>query len=94
MALSKETEVLLGKILITLAEGERNTEISRQVLSDNFDFEPFQIFKFLDKENKNYIDSKNLINYFKSKNVFINETEAQLIILFYDQNFDGVLCYS
>ena len=94
MSLSRETEVYLGKIFITLAEGERNAEISRQVLSDNFDFEPFSIFKFLDKENKNYIDIRNLINYFKSKEVYINKTEAQLIILFYDQNFDEVLSYS
>ena len=37
--LSIETEARVAKILLSLAEGERSIEVSRQVLSDNYDFE-------------------------------------------------------
>ena len=88
------TETKLSKIFINLAKGERKSEISRQVLCDNSDFNPFQLFKLLDIENKNYINSTNIINFLNSKGISVNNLEAQLLILFYDQNFDGVLSYN
>ena len=42
---SSETEEKLGKLLMTLAEGERTIEISRQVLSDLKEFDSFQNFQ-------------------------------------------------
>ena len=91
---SIEVEAKLAKIFINLAKGERKAEISRQVLSENADYNPYILFKLLDIENKNYIDSTNIVNYFNSKGIFINNLEAQLFILFYDKNFDRVLSYN
>ena len=88
-----ETENILAKIFINLAKGERKSEISRQVLCDNPDFNPHQLFKLIDKENKNYIDSISLSNFLVSKGISINNYEAQLIILFYDLNYDNVLSF-
>ena len=89
-----ELEKKLSKIFINLAKGERKTEISRQVLSENADYNPYLLFKLLDIENKNFITSTNIINYLNSKGIFINNLEAQLFILFYDQNYDRVLSYN
>ena len=86
-------ETKLLNIFKELAEGERKVEISRQVLSDNYEFDAFQIFRTLDTQGKNYIDATDLIKYYNYKGITITEIEAQLIILFYDQNFDGVLSY-
>ena len=91
---SPETEAKLAKIFINLAKGERKAEISRQVLCDNPDFNSFQLFKLIDKENKNYIDSTNIINFLTANGILINNDEAQLLILFYDQNYDGVLSFN
>ena len=44
--LSIETEARLAKLLLSLSEYERNVEISREVLSDNKDFDPYQIFLY------------------------------------------------
>ena len=45
MSLSSiETEKRLSKLMMQLAEGERTIEISRQVLSDLYDFDAYQIF--------------------------------------------------
>ena len=91
--LSIETDKRLAKLMMQIAEGERTIEISRQVLSDLYDFDAYQIFKNLDIEGKNRIDAKNLIDFLKNKGIYTSEEEAKLIILFYDQDFDGVLTY-
>ena len=91
--LSIETDKRLAKLMMQLAEGERTVEITRQVLSDLYDFDAYQIFKNLDVEGKNRIDSLNIIEFLKNKGIYTSEEEAKLIILFYDQDFDGVLTY-
>ena len=88
---SSEIEQKLAKIFIYLAKGERKVEISRQVLCESEDCNVFQLFKLLDKENKNYIDCKSIMNFLISKEISVNNNEVQLLILFYDQNYDKVL---
>ena len=90
---SPETEQKLCKLLLILAEGERSTEISRQVLSDLKEFDSFQIFKNIDIEDKNKIDCYSIINFLRIKGIYCTEEEASLIILFYDQDYDNVLSY-
>ena len=91
--LSIETDKRLAKLMMQLAEGERTIEIARQVLSDLYDFDAYQIFKNLDIEGKNRIDAINIIEFLKNKGIYTSQEEAKLIILFYDQDFDGVLTY-
>ena len=91
--LSIETDKRLAKLMMQLAEGERTIEIARQVLSDLYDFDAYQIFKNLDIEGKNRIDAINIIEFLKNKGMYTSQDEAKLIILFYDQDFDGVLTY-
>ena len=91
--LSIETEARVAKILITIAENEKEIEINRKYLSDNFEFDPYQIFKILDKEGKNRIDICNLIDFLNYKEIYCNEYEISLIIFFYDQDNDGALSY-
>lgn len=90
---SIETEARVARLLLALAEGERTVEISRQVLSDNYDFDAYQIFKTLDVEGKNRVDSINIVDFLRSKGVYSTEAEAQFVVLFYDQDADGALSY-
>ena len=91
---SIETQKRIAKLFLILAEGERSIEISRQVLSDLKEFDPYQIFKNLDIEKKNKIDAYNIIDYLRDKGIYASEEEAQLIILFYDQDYDTYLSFS
>ena len=91
--LSIETEKRVAKLFNILAEGERTIEISRRILSEIEEFEPYQIFKNIDIEGKNKIDSDNIIYYLRNKGIYVSEEEAQLIILFYDQDYDCELSY-
>ena len=63
--LSIESEARVAKLLVNLFEGERSVEITRKVLSDQRDFDAYQIFQRLDKEKKNFIDEYNLIDFLK-----------------------------
>lgn len=91
--ISIETQARVAKIFLTLAQGEHCVENNRRTLSDKFDFDNFQIFKNLDAENKDHINSSNIINYLCSRGIRISQEEAQFLILFYDQNSNGVLSY-
>ena len=63
--LSIETESRLSKLLLTLADGEKATEITRQVLSDQREFDPYLAFKRLDREGKNRVDEFNIVDFLK-----------------------------
>ena len=90
---SPDTEKKLGKLLMTLAEGERSIEISRQVLTDLKEFDSFQIFKNIDIEDNNKIDNYSIMNFLRMKGIYCTEEEASLIVLFYDQDYDNALTY-
>ena len=91
--LSVETELKLAKIFLTLAEGEKTIDINRQILVELEDFDPYKIFTYLDTNQKNYLDNSDLLNYFTEKRINTNELEINLLILFYDMDYDGVLSY-
>ena len=88
-----ENNFKICQILMELAECERSVEITRRVLMDSAEFDPFLIFKKLDIENNNYISPKDLINYMSLKNINIFLEEAMFIIFFYDKDLDGLLSY-
>ena len=91
--LSIETECKLANIFLTLAEGEKSVDINRQILVELDDFDPYQIVCFIDTQQKNYINSFDLKNFLEERNIFIDELEINLIVLFYDRDYDGVLSY-
>lgn len=63
--LSIETEARIAKVFLNLADGEKTVEINRQVLADQLDFDPYNAFRRLDAENKNYIDEFNIVDFLK-----------------------------
>ncbi len=91
--LTEETQQILCNLFITLAKGERNIQITRQVLSNSFDFSPYLIFFHLSNNNSKYITAIDIYNYLNSKNIEISENESKLILLFYDKNLDNVLSF-
>lgn len=92
--MSIETESRVAKIFTALGEGERSIEISRQVLSENNDFNAYQLFKVLDSEGKSRVDSCNLIEFLKRRSIYPTHEDAQFVIQFYDEDGDGALSYS
>ena len=89
--LSIQAEARVVKLLLEIAKSENAIESARRMMTNNYDFDAYQIFNFLDIEKKNRLDSLDIVNYMTYKNFSITDLEAQLIIIFYDQNYDGVL---
>ena len=83
----------VGTLLSTLSEAEKDIDISRQILNENFDFEPYMIFTYLDRENKNKIAIDDIIYYLNLKNIYVSKEEANKIISFYDEDKDNQLSY-
>ena len=92
--ISIETELKLSNIFLALAEGEKSIDINRQILVELEDFDPYQVFTYLDIEQKNHINIPDLQNYFQENEINVNKEEIELIILFYDKDYDGVLSYA
>ena len=92
--LSVETELILANIFLALAEGEKSIDINRQILVEIDDFDPYQIFSYLDIQQKNHINCSDLLNFLQERGINSNELEIKLSILFYDRDFDGVLSYA
>ena len=86
--ISGDRQSKLSEILMTLAEEERNVEVTRQVLTENKDYNPYQIFCFLDNGKKNKINDLDLFDFLRNKNIFTTENEIKLLILFYDDDLD------
>ena len=92
--ISIETEIKLANIFLALAEGEKSIDINRQILIELEDFDPYQVFTYLDIEQKNHINIPDFQNYFQENEINVNKEEIELIILFYDKDYDGVLSYA
>ena len=90
---SPSTLIKVGTLLSTLSEAEKDIDISRQILNENFDFEPYMIFTYLDRENNNKIAIDDIIYYLNLKNIYVSKEEANKIISFYDEDKDNQLSY-
>ena len=91
--LSEDTQNLLGRILLALAEGERNVEEARKEISDEDSYDIQAIFKVLDGNGDNYITAKDIQKYLIAHGLEVNFIEIKLLILFYDQDHDFALTY-
>ena len=76
--LSKETESKVVNILKTVASGESSIDVTRKILSDNLEFDPYQIFTNLVKKGNEFITPYDIVDYFNTKNIFISYTEANI----------------
>ena len=88
--LTIETERRVTQFLITLSEEELKVQREKEELINDYDFNPYECFKFMDKNSKESIDYYDIFNFMKDNLEYITLHESFLIILYYDtkdQNF-------
>ena len=75
--LSEDTQNILARILLALAEGERKVEEARKeiAMEDTYDIQT--IFKILDNNGDNYITPKDLQDYLYSHGLEVNFNEVK-----------------
>ena len=91
--LSEETQNILARILLALAEGERSVEDARKEIANEDNYDIQTIFKVLDSNGDNFITPKDLQNYLINHGLDVNFKEVKLLILFYDQDHDFALTF-
>ena len=91
--LSEDTQNLLARILLSLAQGERKVEDARKEISYEDCYDIQAIFRKLDNNGDNRITPKDIQKYLLSNDLEVNFVEIKLLILFYDQDHDFALTY-
>lgn len=91
--LSEDTQNLLCRILISLAEGEHKVEDARKELSNQDFYALPLIFKTLDNNGDQRITPKDVQSYLINHDLDANFKEIKMFLLFYDQDHDYVLTY-
>ena len=91
--LSEDTQNLLARILLSLAQGERKVEDARKEISIEDCYDLQAIFRKLDDNGDNKITPKDIQKYLLSNDLEVNFVEIKLLILFYDQDHDFSLTY-
>ena len=89
--LSYETENKIARLLLGIASGDKNIDGIKHSFLEKSNIDPVQLFCILDKEMKSTITIDNLNEFVIRYNINTNLHYLKAIILFYDNNGDGVL---
>ena len=87
--------MLLGELLFTLAKTEQSIELKRQYLATNENFEPYQAFMRLDRNQTGFLTPKQILTFMRDNGLGKGVTEADCyyIVKFFDSDEDGALHY-
>ncbi len=94
----------LARYFKLIADGERKTDISRQVLCEQPNFESYACFRLLDKDRKGYISAVDILKFlsypldFTTRNNRAGEVAAEdmdcyKVVRTYDSKDPGRLSY-
>jgi Ca2+-binding EF-hand superfamily protein len=69
-------------------------EVTRQVLAENPQFEPYSAFKRLDFDNNGFLSPLELLAFLEDNNIRITETENRSFFQTFDSDRDGRISYT
>ena len=61
---NRPSHLKLANLLRAVADGEKSTEIARQVLAERTKFEPFSVFTRLDRDADGFLSLSELSDFF------------------------------
>lgn len=83
----------LRDLLIEIGQEEKQLEVLRQILCEQYDFEPYAAFRRIDRSRKGYITAIDVLEFLLSNDHRFNEIECNYYIRHYDRDGDGRLVY-
>ena len=92
--LSYRTQNRLASLIQNVAEGEKKTEVVRQVLAEQSLFEPYTAFRRIDQLRNGYLSTSDLVDFLADSNVAITIREAYHLFKRFDANHDGRITYT
>lgn len=93
MYLSARTQTRLAHVIAAIAEGEKRTEMVRQVLAEQKMFEPYTTFRRLDQLRTGELTSADLVDFLADNKITVSNPEAQYLFRRFDVNRDGRITY-
>lgn len=90
-SLGPETERRLADFIYSVAEGEKEIEQSRILLSENRDFDPMTGFRAIDRVGIGFISYLDIRDFLEKNRVYASNQEISALIKQYDSDLDGRL---
>lgn len=94
LMLSGPTQLRLSNYLKAIADAEISTEVTRIVLAEKKDFEPYTGFRRIDKHNKGYLTIEDVIEFLEEMDFVPTEAQVRSFFVLYDTDNDMRLSYS
>mmetsp|Transcript_32612 Transcript_32612/g.29476 ORF Transcript_32612/g.29476 Transcript_32612/m.29476 type:complete len:242 (+) Transcript_32612:41-766(+) len=89
-----QTELKIANILKNIAEGEKQIEVTRQVLAEQREFEPYTAFKRIDRFGNGYVTIMDVLEFLRQNEIPVLEADVKNLFKMYDSNNDGKLSYT
>ena len=90
-SLSPETERRLADFIYSVAEGEKEIEQARILLSENRDFDPLTGFRAIDRVGLGFVSYLDIRDFLEKNRVYASTAEISALIKQYDSDSDGRL---
>ena len=81
----------LIEMFINIIKFSRESEILKQKINDKIEFEPYAVFTRIDRKDWGYLDINDIRSFILENGG--NEDSLDLLIEYYDRNFDDRLNY-
>lgn len=91
--LSYTSRQRLKDVLVDIGKEEKQLEALRQILCEQYNFEPYGAFRRIDRTRKGYITNIDVIEFLIANDCRYNEFECSYYIRHYDRDGDGKLSY-
>jgi Ca2+-binding EF-hand superfamily protein len=92
--ISITTEYKLASLFQALSNGEKDIEISRQVLAERSAFEPYTAFKRLTRLSTPSLTVYQVVDYLRENDFHVLEKDVRNVFRLYSTNADGRLSYT
>ena len=92
--LPHDDQLLLKKLLVTIAKGEKSIERQRQVLATLQKFEPHSAFQRINRDQGGKISSMEILKFLRDNGVEeATEADTYYMVKYFDSNDDELLEY-
>lgn len=80
-------------LVLLMSEKENKIEIIRQILCEIPDFEPYTIFKQLDKKQQNFIDSEDISDFLNQNREIYSKKTVESTLMDHFAPLEGKITY-
>lgn len=77
---SLDNEIRLANLLFTLGDGEHEIEETREKLAKLPEFDPFLVFKLLDKSGKGFITCSEILQFFSDFGLLFSQEQIEILL--------------